>query len=170
MSNAVAALNALTVEGATTAFIRCCGSSRWASLMAVRRPFSGLEAILRVADQTWEEMEESDILEAFEHHPRIGADLESLREKFASTKEWSSSEQAAVSSASEETLLALRDGNIEYEKRYGFIFITCASGRSAEEILKELNSRMHHNYGDELQIAAQEQAKITRLRLEKLEL
>ena len=113
-------------------------------------------------------MHESDFLEAFSHHPKIGASLDLLREKFASTHGWSSAEQSAVTGASEETLAALRDGNIRYEKKYGFIFIVCATGKSAAQMLEILNSRMNHSYEQELQIAAKEQAKITHLRLEKI--
>jgi hypothetical protein len=90
--------------------------------------------------------------------------------KFAPTKTWSTNEQKSVASASEKTIVALRDENIAYEERYGFIFIVCATGKSAEEMLEILNSRMNHTCDDEIQIAAKEQAKITRLRLEKLEL
>jgi 2-oxo-4-hydroxy-4-carboxy-5-ureidoimidazoline decarboxylase len=115
-------------------------------------------------------MEKEDFLEAFSHHPKIGASLDSLKEKFAPTKTWSTNEQKSVASASCDTIVALRDKNIAYEERYGFIFIVCATGKSAEGMLEILNSRMNHTCDEEIQIAAREQAKITRLRLEKLEL
>ena len=166
----VETLNQLSTDEAQAAFTRCCGASRWASQMVTRRPYSNLESILQAADDAWNTMENEDFLEAFSHHPKIGASLESLKEKFAPTKTWSSNEQESVASASDETILALRDANVAYEERYGFIFIVCATGKSAEEMLGILNSRMGHTYDEEIQIAAQEQAKITRLRLEKLEL
>ena len=170
MNAMVKTLNQLPADEAQAAFIRCCGASRWASRMVTRRPYPNLDSILQVADDAWSAMEHEDFLEAFSHHPKIGASLESLKEKFAPTKTWSSNEQESVASASDETILALRDGNVAYEERYGFIFIVCATGKSAEEMLEILNSRMHHAYDEEIRIAAKEQAKITRLRLEKLEL
>ncbi len=170
MSSAIQALNLLSVEDAHAAFTRCCGASQWASLMVKRRPYADVQELFTAADTAWSEMSEPDFLEAFTHHPKIGANLDLLREKFTATKSWSSNEQGAVATASEETLLSLRDGNVDYEKRYGFIFIVCATGKSATEMLEILRSRMNHSYDEELQIAANEQAKITRLRLEKLEL
>ena len=115
-------------------------------------------------------MDSADILEAFEHHPRIGADIEALRKKFAATASLSESEQASVVHASEQTLVALRDGNREYEQRYGHIFIVCATGKSAEEMLEFLHARMDNEPENELRIAAAEQAKITQIRLEKIQL
>ena len=99
---------------------------------------------------------------------RIGADLDALRKKFASTATWASGEQSGVASADEETLRALQQGNIDYEARYGFIFIVCATGKSAGEMLAILQSRLNNDPETELRIAAAEQAKITRIRLEKL--
>src|SRR5262249_25549324 len=109
-----------------------------------------------------------DVLEAFEHHPRIGADLAALREKFGSTATLAASEQASVARASEATLVALRDANVRYEAKFGHIFIVCATGKSADERLAILRSRLDNDPETELRIAAGEQAKITRLRLEKL--
>ena len=74
-----------------------------------------------------------------------------------------------MAQASEETLHALRDGNVAYEQRYGHIFIVCATGKSAAEMLALLQARMDHDPAEELRIAAAEQAKITHLRLDKLE-
>ena len=113
-------------------------------------------------------MERADVLEAFTHHPRIGADIDALRAKYASTAEWSAGEQSSVTTASDQTLRALRDANVAYEACYGHIFIVCATGKSASEMLSILKSRMDNDPRDELRVAAAEQAKITRLRLEKL--
>ncbi len=132
------------------------------------RPFETDDALVAAADAVWARMERDDILEAFSHHPRIGADVEKLREKFAATAELSAGEQAAVASASDEVLHRLRDMNVRYEERFGYIFIVCASGKSAEEMLEILESRIDNDPEDELRIAAAEQAKITRLRLEQL--
>jgi 2-oxo-4-hydroxy-4-carboxy-5-ureidoimidazoline decarboxylase len=112
-------------------------------------------------------MGEADWREAFTHHPRIG-DVSKLREKFASTATWSSQEQKGVSGASEETIQALAQGNRAYEEKFGFIFLVCATGKSAEEMLALLRERMPNDAAAELRIAAGEQAKITRIRLEKL--
>jgi 2-oxo-4-hydroxy-4-carboxy-5-ureidoimidazoline decarboxylase len=166
--SSAAALNALDDTAAREALTRCCGAGRWVEGMLERRPFGSDEALHRAADEVWEAMEREDILEAFDHHPRIGADLDALREKFASTSDWSGSEQAAVASADEETLRALRDGNVAYEARYGHIFIVCATGKSAAEMLALLRERMANEPSAELHIAAAEQAKITHLRLDKL--
>lgn len=164
------ALNTLPAEDAFKTLMRCCGSTRWAKAMAERRPFETVDMLHKVADIEWEVVGREDVLEAFTHHPRIGADIAQLREKYASTASWSSGEQSAVSQAHEDILEALRDGNVAYEKRFGFIFIVCATGKSAEEMLEILNARMPNEPAQELAIAKGEQGKITHLRLEKLEL
>ncbi|MEM9069008.1 MAG: 2-oxo-4-hydroxy-4-carboxy-5-ureidoimidazoline decarboxylase [Myxococcota bacterium] len=162
-------LNPLSEEDAARALTRCCGSSRWVRGMLARRPFADDEALHAAADEVWATMERADILEAFTHHPRIGGDLDALREKFGGDVKWSGDEQASIHDASEAVLTKLRDGNVAYEARYGFIFIVCATGKSAAEMLALLQGRMNHEPGDELAIAAAEQAKITHLRLEKLD-
>jgi 2-oxo-4-hydroxy-4-carboxy-5-ureidoimidazoline decarboxylase len=113
-------------------------------------------------------MKDADILEALQHHPRIGADLGELRKKYASTATWAAGEQSGAAAADEATLVALRDGNVEYEKRFGHIFVVCATGKTAGEMLALLQARMHNDPQRELGVAAAEQAKITRIRLEKL--
>jgi 2-oxo-4-hydroxy-4-carboxy-5-ureidoimidazoline decarboxylase len=146
---------------------RCCGSSRWVEAMISRRPFPDPEALYAAADQAWWSLGEADWREAFAHHPKIG-DKEGLRARFASTSAWASSEQAGVDSAPEDVLTALSEGNRAYQDRFGFIFIVCASGKSAAEMLARLRERLPHSPSEEIRIAAGEQAKITRLRLEKL--
>lgn len=167
--SAASALDAMTAEEAHAALTRCCGAARWVDAMLGRRPFGSDAALMRSADAVWASMEEADILEAFAHHPRIGADLAQLRERFGSTAAWASSEQAGAQAASEETLQALRDGNLAYEARFGFIFIVCATGKRADEMLALLQARMDNEREAELRVAAGEQAKITKLRLAKLE-
>ena len=146
---------------------RCCGASQWAEDMTVRRPFRDREALLAAADEVWWGLEEPDWREAFAHHPKIG-DADALRARFASTRQWAVGEQAGVRGAAEETLVALADGNRTYEDRFGFIFIVCATGKTADEMLSLLRARMPNQPRDEIRIAAGEQAKITRVRLEKL--
>ena len=163
-------LNALTQEDACELLAQSCGSSRWVQAMVEGRPYQDMEALQQRAQTVWGTMERSDILEAFDHHPRIGADIQALRKKFATTASLSESEQASVAHASEETLLALRDGNKKYEARYGHIFIVCATGKSAQEMLELLEARMDNEPDEELRIAAAEQAKITQIRLENIQL
>jgi 2-oxo-4-hydroxy-4-carboxy-5-ureidoimidazoline decarboxylase len=147
---------------------RCCGSSRWVGEMLARRPFGSRDALLRAADDVWESASREDVLEALAHHPRIGANLEELRKRFASTAAWSAGEQAGAAGASEETLSALREGNLRYESRFGHIFVVCATGKSAAEMLALLEARMPNDPPTEIRVAQAEQGKITRLRLEKL--
>jgi 2-oxo-4-hydroxy-4-carboxy-5-ureidoimidazoline decarboxylase len=160
-------LNQMSPDAARGTLLRCCGSGRWADAMTLRRPFAAAGDVLRAAAEVEASLDRSDWLEAFAAHPRIG-DLESLRKKFASTADLASGEQAGVAGADDEVIRALADGNGEYEARFGYIFIVCASGKSAAEMLAILRQRLKNDPATELQIAAAEQAKITRLRLEKL--
>lgn len=159
-------LNRLPRNEALEAFARCCGTRRWGEQMADARPFRSLGDLFGIADRIWSGLSPEDWREAFRHHPRIGG-VEELRKKFASTADWASGEQSGVEGASEEVLNALAEGNARYERRYGHIFLVCATGKSATEMLAILESRMNHSPEEELRIAAAEQAKITRIRLEK---
>lgn len=158
-------INALAEADAADAFARCCGAGRWVAGMLDARPFASTDALLAAADAIWAELGRDDYLEAFTHHPRIGADLASLRARYAPTAAWSQIEQAGVEQADEKTLTALRDQNVAYEARFGHIFIVCAAGKSAREMLALLTARLPNDPDAELRIAAGEQAKITRLRL-----
>ncbi len=160
-------LNTMPEEEASAAFLRCCGATQWAQQMTTRRPFADPDALLAAADEIWAGLSQDDWLEAFAHHPRIG-DLESLRTRFAGTRAWAAGEQAGTATASEEVLHALAEGNRAYEERFGYIFIVCATGKSADEMLDLLHVRLPNASAAELPIAAEEQRKITRLRLEKL--
>lgn len=168
MNGAAGYLNALSEDGAREALLRCCGSTRWADAMLARLPLATDAALLRAAEEVWSAMEDSDILEALSHHPEIGSDLDALRERFASTAAWAEGEQAGVQQASEATLLALRDGNAQYRARFAYTFVICATGHAADQMLAALQARLPNAPEDELRIAAAEQAKITRLRLEKI--
>ena len=167
MSDALARLNSLDDSGAAEALARCCGAPRWVQGMLARRPFASAARLFDDADAVWAAMERADILAAFAHHPRIG-DVAGLRAKFASTAAWAEGEQAGAARASDEVLERLAKGNADYEARFGHIFIVCASGKSAQEMLDLLLARMPNPPEHELRVAAAEQAKITRLRLEKL--
>ncbi|MFP5503577.1 MAG: 2-oxo-4-hydroxy-4-carboxy-5-ureidoimidazoline decarboxylase [Candidatus Sericytochromatia bacterium] len=160
-------LNNLPEPDAIDAFTRCCGAHRWVNKMVHKRPFRDREDLLAAADEVWERLGREDYLEAFSHHPKIG-DMDALRKKFASTATWASGEQSGTAAASEETLRGLAEGNEAYERKNGFIFIICATGKSAAEMLEALNQRLDNPPETELVIASQQQAMITRLRLEKL--
>ena len=147
---------------------RCCGAHRWVAAMLSARPFVSRAHLLGSAEVAWWRLSRSDWLEAFTHHPRIGTDREKLRAKFSATAGWSEGEQSGVQGAGEDVLAALEQGNIDYEARYGHIFIVCATGLTAARMLGYLQARMHTEPHIELARAAGEQAKITRIRLEKL--
>ena len=167
-SRAQAWLDALPAEQASASLHRCCGSRRWVSAMLAHRPFGSPEALHGAARAVWAALTREDFLEAFAHHPPIGGELAELRAKFAPSADWSSQEQAAVAGAGDETLLELKAANQAYLERFGFLFIVCASGRSAEELLLALRARLRNEPACELLVAAEEQAKITDLRLDKL--
>lgn len=160
-------INGFSAEEARENLTKCCGSSRWVEAMLGRRPFADDRAVIDAALEEGEKLGREDWLEAFSHHPRIG-DVDSLRKKFASTATWASSEQAGTSAATPEVLQRLADGNTAYEKRFGHIFIVCATGKSAAQMLELLEKRLPNDPGKELGIAAMEQMAITKLRLEKL--
>jgi len=161
-------LNDLPLAAARTALARCCGSQRWVEAMLARRPFVDTPQLLAASDEISAQLAREDHLAAFAHHPQIGADLDELRRKFATTAGLSANEQAGARGADEATLRALRDHNRAYLSRFGYIFIVCASGKSAAEMLALLEQRLCNDPEIELGIAAAEQAKIARLRLENL--
>ncbi len=165
---AVERLNAASVAEAQELLLRCGGASRWVDAMLAARPYASPRALLRRAEDAWRSLQARDYLEAFSHHPEIGADLDELRRKFASTADLSQTEQAGAAGASEETLHALRRQNQAYRARFGYSFIVCATGKTAAEMLALLEQRLLHSPEVEIGVAAAEQAKITQLRLEKL--
>jgi len=141
-------------------FLRCCGSTAWARAMAEGWPFPSGEALYSAAEEIWWNLEEADWLEAFAAHPRIGE--RDIAER------WASAEQAGAEGASDETLAALAKANAAYEARFGHIFLICATGLTAEQMLGSLRRRLANDPGVELQVAATEQARITRLRLDRI--
>ena len=163
----LAELNALPESRARQELERCCGAARWVDMMLKSRPFKDKHAVFSHSEATWSAMQPRDWLDAFQHHPRIGG-KDALRAKFASTKDWAQGEQASVAAAGEATLDALERGNADYEDKFGFIFIVCATGKSAAQMLALLNERLPNHGSKELKIAAAEQIKITNIRLEKL--
>jgi 2-oxo-4-hydroxy-4-carboxy-5-ureidoimidazoline decarboxylase len=159
------ALNSLGAQAAREAFTACCGARRWVEGMVSRRPFTTRDALLRCADEVWSGLTEPDWREAFAHHPRIG---ETRADADVAARSWSSGEQARAMSASETARRDLAAAQRDYERRFGHIFLICATGLSAEQILAALRARMTNEPATELRVAADEQRKITRLRLEKL--
>jgi 2-oxo-4-hydroxy-4-carboxy-5-ureidoimidazoline decarboxylase len=123
--------------------------------------------LLEDAEEQWWQCSEADWKEAFAHHPKIG-DIDSLKKKFASTAAWASGEQSGVNAAGDEIIKALAEGNRLYEEKFGYIFIVCATGKTAKEMLELLQERIKNDPGEEIKIAAEEQNKITKLRIEKL--
>jgi 2-oxo-4-hydroxy-4-carboxy-5-ureidoimidazoline decarboxylase len=160
-------LNALAPATRAEALGTCCGATAWVTALNQQFPFASPAALFEAAERIWHNLGEADWREAFAHHPKIG-DVNALKEKFASTATWAAGEQGAVRQASLETLEALAAGNEAYEQRFGYIFIVCATGKSAAEMLALLQARLPNEPAHEIHVARNEQAKITRLRLEKL--
>ena len=160
-------LNEASRNEAEVMLQQCCTSDAWVLQMMAGRPFTDTASVFSLADRVWLGLTESDYLQAFDGHPKIG-DVSSLKEKYANTKALASGEQGAVSQASDHTLSALALGNKDYELKFGFIFIVCASGKSAEHMMSLLQARIGNSREEELANAAEEQRKIFQLRLEKL--
>lgn len=163
----IKALNSLAPEAAETEFLKCCGSRRWARAMAAERPYSGVEQLVEAADRIWWSLKPADWLEAFHSHPRIG-ETKAAREVAEESRVWSTQEQAGLKQSAEETVRRLAELNRAYEEKFGYIFIVCATGKSADEMLSILQARIEDAPEVELRTAAAEQAKITELRLQKL--
>ncbi len=163
----VANFNQFRPEDAVRILEQCCTSKRWIEQLVSSRPFPNREALLRKADDIWRQLEEEDYLEAFSGHPKIG-DMKSLKEKYSNTKALAADEQSSLVAASESVIINLMQKNEEYEKKFGFIFIVCATGKSAADMLSILLSRLSNSREVELRNASEEQRKIYQLRLEKL--
>ena len=162
----LAELNNLPADEAEQHFLRCCGSHTWARSMAAARPYRDVDMIHKKSAEVWSSLAIEDRLEAFTAHPKIG-DVNSLRAKYANTKAWASGEQSGVQAASEDVLQGLSAGNAEYEKKFGFIFIVCATGKSAAEMLALLRARLPNTREQEISNAGAEQLKITSIRINK---
>ena len=160
----LATLNRAPALAAAAEFYACCGSSRWVAEMVARRPFEDLDALQAAAETVWWDLESRDWLAALLAHPRIG---ERTAGEGRSAR-WSAGEQARAGAASADVRAELARANLEYEDLFGFVFVVCATGKSAEEMLALLRERMDNDFDEEVRVAAAEQAKITRLRLAKL--
>jgi len=152
-------------DAATAALLHCCAARRWAHAVAAERPFASEETFYTTADQHWAAMQEPDWMEAFRAHPRIGE--RKPAQASAQSKAWSTQEQAQVQAAQQAILTALAEGNRVYEEQFGFTYIVCATGKSAEEMLAILNRRLTNKRTAELREAAEQQRQITQIRLRK---
>ena len=170
-------LNSATQTEARDHLLSCCGSQAWVDRMLERRPYAGDGALLAAAADVWSQSTTDDLLQAFAAHPQIG-DLEALRKRYEATQpresagdrsaNHSASEQSSVEDASDEVLEELATLNALYLQRFGFIFIVCATGKSAAEMRDLLKKRVGNSRDEELRNAAREQLEITLLRLGKL--
>ena len=136
--------------------------------MVAARPFTSRTHLRGAAAQIWWHLDQTDWREAFDHHPQIGADRTALREKFEATAGWAEQEQAGVEGADASTLDALVEGHAAYLARFGYLFIVCATGLTADEMLARMRHRLDASAEEELRNAAGEQARITAIRIDKL--
>ena len=163
----IESLNSLIYSEANEQFELCCGAANWVIKMNQNRPFQNKDDLYQKSESIWFSLSSKDWLEAFTHHPKIG-NIESLRKKFHNTKSISENEQSGVNDAAESTLKNLAESNQLYEDKFGFIFIVCATGKSADEMLTLIKIRLNNNVNAEMLNAAKEQNKITQLRLKTL--
>jgi 2-oxo-4-hydroxy-4-carboxy-5-ureidoimidazoline decarboxylase len=157
-------LNRLDPDEAHAAFRDCCGSDAWATTMTLQRPFASLAELLDTARSTWRSLEPADREEAYAAHPRIGESVPGDDRHHA----WSRAEQGAVGGARPEVLERLAACNREYEARFGRVYLIFATGKSADELLTRCRARIDNDPETEAAIAADEQEKITDLRLRRL--
>lgn len=170
---ALARLNGLGATEAERELLDCCGARRWARRMSASRPFANREEIAAACERAFEELEAGDWLEAFAAHPRIGEAAETGRQSGRGER-WSEAEQSAArlggadDAAGAAVRVELAEGNRRYERRFGYTYVVCASGRSADEMLALLERRLDHEPAFELSVATDEQRRITQLRLERM--
>lgn len=167
MNEKLEQLNQASEETAQARFLDCCGSQNWARKMTEARPFADVAALTEQAGQIWLNLETRDWLDAFAAHPKIGA-RKSAPKQQAQSAEWSRGEQSGAHAAADWVLNQLAEANRLYEKKFGYIFIVCATGKSADEMLELCRQRLKNDAATEIRIAADEQRKITEIRLKKL--
>ena len=167
LQEGLARLNALDATEAESELLKCCGSMSWARQLAAQRPYTNVEELMTTAEQIWWSLGEQDWLEAFSAHPQIGGRT-AERPQDARAQAWSEQEQAGARGMDWATQEELAEANRAYAQKFGHIFIVCATGKTAAEMLALLRARLPNDPGVELRNAAEEQRKITRLRLEKI--
>lgn len=165
MSLTLEQLNLLHELQAERRLLACCGSRAWARGVAAGRPYYNFDELLATSDRVWRQLAPDDWREAFSRHPRIGDGAARARN---TAEHWSEREQARARSGSAATLAELAELNAEYEERFGHVFLICATGKSADQILDSARERMNNDPETELRMAAEEQRLITHLRLRKL--
>lgn len=148
-------------------FRKCCGSRAWARQIVGARPFMSWDELIESSERIWWSLEPGDWLEAFHSHPKIG-EKKAAAPTAGAAQQWSEDEQSGIRYSAQRTIDDLAQLNSDYEKKFGYIFIVCASGKSSEEMLALLRERLANDPDEELRNAAAEQAKITQLRLIKL--
>jgi 2-oxo-4-hydroxy-4-carboxy-5-ureidoimidazoline decarboxylase len=160
-------INNLDREALLEGLLRTCGCVRWARDVADDGPFSEVAELFSSAERHWQTATRDELLEAFSHHPRIGDPTSAKAPHDAKAHGWASKEQAGAAAASDNVKMQLAAGNRAYEERFGHVYLVCATGKTAEEMLVLLNTRLTHEAAEELAIAQGEQQKITRIRLER---
>jgi len=166
MSEVLARWNRLSAEEAAREILPCCGSVAWARGLVERRPIDDDTSLMAASDETWWNLRPSDWMEAFSKHPRIG-ERKAPAAASPQSAAWSTQEQRNVADAGESVQVALAEGNREYERRFDRVFIVCATGKSASELLEILRRRLRNDDSTELREAAEEQRKITNIRLRR---
>ena len=175
MTGTLARWNDLPLVQAAQDILPCCGSAAWAGRMAARKPFADEASLLAASDETWRNLTKADWMEAFRSHPRIGGSLKEetrIKQSQASdsrgqSAQWSEQEQRKVAAADDAVKAELAQANHDYEQRFSRIFIVCATGKSASEILEILRRRLRNDEETELHEAAEQQRLITHIRLKK---
>ncbi|TDD90507.1 2-oxo-4-hydroxy-4-carboxy-5-ureidoimidazoline decarboxylase [Actinomadura rubrisoli] len=157
-------LNALSGERARDELLTCCASRRWADAVAAGRPYAGLEALRSASAAALADLDWGEVEKALAAHPRIGDRVRGGDREAA----WSRGEQSGVDGAAAELRKALVEGNRAYEERFGHVFLICATGLSAAEMLAALRARLANDPGTEREVVRDELAKIVDLRLAKL--
>ena len=165
MNATLSSWNDAPANAALDAMMACCGARRWAAAMVALRPVGSVHELSAAADQVWSAMQEADWMEAFACHPRIGE--RKARDASKTSAAWSQQEQSSANAAADHVLAELAAGNALYEQRFGFTYIVCATGKSAEEMLAILNRRLASDRASELREAAEQQRQITQIRLGK---
>jgi OHCU decarboxylase len=166
MNATLTAWNHAPEPAAFEAMLACCAATRWAAAMTAARPIPDTQSLHTTADQIWSQMSEPDWLEAFAAHPRIGSRKQAAHAAQKSAA-WSNQEQSSTQTAAQQTLDTLAALNAQYEQQFGFTYIVCATGKSAEQMLAILNRRLNNDRATELKEAAEQQRQITQIRLTK---
>jgi allantoicase len=166
-ADGLAGFNLQPQQKTIKSLLDCCGCNKWAEQLATLRPFATRAQVSEASDKIWTALSHDDWLEAFRHHPPIGGKQAATKQS-ATASRWSSAEQSRAQVAPSAVLTAIAEGNRAYAAKFGYVFLICATAKTSEEILQAMKQRMSNNPETELRVAAEEQRKITRLRLEKL--